>query len=391
MLTRRTLLGGLGLAVALPRGTLAGRRPASEDRVLVVVQLTGGNDGLATVVPWRQDGLARARPTLAQRPDRLHRLDDDHGLHPAMGALGPLFAEGRLTIVQGVGFAGAGRSHFHSLEVWHTGQVTRPGQHAAPLGWLGRMADQQLQADPASIPALHVGPEAPSPALAGVRTAPTGLETLSELQLRAPGGVPLEALVPASRAEESPDEAHARSVARSAHQALARLSGISTPENRGSYPDEALARGLRLVATLIERGPGTRLFSLSLGGFDTHARQAPTQAALLARLSDALAAFERDLSARGLSGRVATLVFSEFGRRVEENGSRGTDHGAAAPVLLFGGPGRGGLIGSPPDLDHLEDGDLPVRVDFRSLYSALEHDWMGLQPSSGVAPLRFDS
>lgn len=388
MFTRRTLLGRLGLVAALPTLPRLVGPWRSAQRALVVIQLTGGNDGLGTVVPWRQDAYGRARPTLAYRPERLHRLDDEHGLHPEAASLAALFERGRLTIVQGVGFQGAGRSHFQSLAVWHSGRLTPAGRRTEPVGWLGRMADRLALEDPGAIPALHVGADAPSPALRGERSTPTGLESLADLELRAPRGLSMEDLRPGTEEPAGTDEAYVLDVARNAHRAMARLGDL-TPRRRGAYPDESFAQGLRLVAELIEEGPGTRLFSLSLGGFDTHARQAPTHAALLAKLSGALAAFERDLSERGLAERVATLVFSEFGRRVEENGSRGTDHGAAAPALLLGGPGRGGLVGSAPDLDRLVDGDLPAGVDFRSLYAALEGDWMGLDPSGDVAPFDF--
>ena len=144
------------------------------------------------------------------------------------------------------------------------------------------------------------------------------------------------------------------------------------------YPPSELARRLELIARLIAGGFGTRLFHVALEGFDTHARQAPVHAALLQELADALAAFQRDLAERGAAERVATLVFSEFGRRVEENGSKGTDHGAAAPVLLAGASVRGGMHGSAPDLGRLVDGDVAFSTDFRSVYRTLESEWMGL-------------
>jgi uncharacterized protein (DUF1501 family) len=153
------------------------------------------------------------------------------------------------------------------------------------------------------------------------------------------------------------------------------------------YPDSALARKLRLVARLLSGGFDTRIFLLAQGGYDTHARQAATHAALLEELSRGLFAFQRDLERSGLAGRVLTLVFSEFGRRAAENASRGTDHGAAAPVLLLAGGLPGGLRGTPPDLEHLVEGDIAFSTDLRALYGAIEGDWMGLARSTGVPAL----
>jgi uncharacterized protein (DUF1501 family) len=155
------------------------------------------------------------------------------------------------------------------------------------------------------------------------------------------------------------------------------------------YPEYDLARRLRLIAQLVAGGFDTRVFHVELGGFDTHARQGPLHTALLTELSGSLTAFQRDLEARGISERVVTLVFSEFGRRVAENGSKGTDHGAGAPVLLVGGGVRGGMYGTPPDLLTLDDGDVPFSTDFRSVYTTLERDWMGLEPSTDTPGLRF--
>jgi uncharacterized protein (DUF1501 family) len=177
-----------------------------------------------------------------------------------------------------------------------------------------------------------------------------------------------------------------RDAARGAYAASRRLTELAARPGGGAYPNGELARRLALVASLIAGGFETRVFALSLGGFDTHARQAPVHVPLLTELGASLAAFQRDLDAQGAAERVLTFVYSEFGRRAEENASQGTDHGAAAPVLLIGSGVRAGVHGSDADLGRLVDGDVSMETDFRAVYAALEARWMGLEPSSRIAP-----
>ena len=189
------------------------------------------------------------------------------------------------------------------------------------------------------------------------------------------------------REPTSGDLAFLREAARTTYRAAERMSDLAGGAPARDYPGHDLGRRLRLVARLITGGFGTRIFQVALGGFDTHSAQRGTHAGLLSQLATALFAFQRDLEHHGAHERVATLVFSEFGRRVQENGSRGTDHGAGAPVFLVGGSVRGGLHGAPPDLARLEQGDVPYSTDFRSIYACLERDWMGLAPSTQHASL----
>jgi len=380
---RRFLIDGLRVTALVPAlASLAQPRDGSEgERVLVVVQLTGGNDGLNTVVPLRQDGYFRARPTLGLKPSNLHALDADHGLHPSLGGLGELFAEGLLCVVQGVGYPGANRSHFRSLEIWHSAE---PAQPPRGVGWLGRMADQILLAAPGSMPALHVGDEELPLALMGRSVfAPTVRDehSLRLAELPALAEERARLVAPGTATGEL---AFLRGAARSAYAAAERMERAVARPTSSAYPDLALAAKLRLIAKLVAGGFDTRLFLVTLGGFDTHARQAQLHAARLDELARSLAAFQRDLNALGARERVRTFVFSEFGRRVEENASRGTDHGAAAPVFLAGGQVHGGLKGTPPELEHLVDGDVGFTTDFRTLYTALERDWMGLEPSTSM-------
>ena len=394
MLTRRQIVVGgvtVGAALALPRTARASSATRRDDspqseRVLVVVQLTGGNDGLNTVVPLRQDAYHRLRPTLAVGPRKALALDGEFGLNPAMPAAARLFADGKLAVVHGVGFPGPSRSHFRSMEVWHTADPDKP---PGDVGWLGRLADQLAQRDPAAMPLLHIG-SGPLPLSARAqRAVPPSFESEHSFRLTAPHPQFPSNWRALADLPRDGDRAFVRDTARAAQSAVERLSLLASKPERAEYPSFELAARLRLVARLVAGGFGTRLFALELGNFDTHARQARTHEDLLRQLSESLAAFEKDLAAHGWSERVTTLVFSEFGRRTAENASLGTDHGAGGPVLLVGGGVRGGLHGTPPDLEHLVDGDVPHTVDLRALYAGLETHWLGLSPSSALAPLEI--
>jgi uncharacterized protein (DUF1501 family) len=383
--TRRSfLVTGLQVGVSLPVLSALGwprsrgPRPADGARALVVLQLTGGNDGLATLVPHRQDAYYRLRPTLAPKTEALVALDEDHGLHPSLSALREVHGAGRLAALHGVGVPRPDRSHFRSMEIWHTADADNP---PGPTGWMGRLADRLGEEDPEALIALHVGDgELPLALRARSSFAPSVVEP--EGFRLSPASAPIAgaraALLEAGRAQG--ELAYLRRAAAASYAAAERMEGLADgPE--GDWPDTPLAAKLRLVARLLAGGFGARLFHLELGGFDTHARQAPLHAALLQQLGDALAAFDRELAARGLSDNVTTFVFSEFGRRAQENGSKGTDHGAAAPVFLLGGRLRPGPHGTPPDLERLVDGDVPATTDLRGAIGALEHDWLGQPPS----------
>jgi uncharacterized protein (DUF1501 family) len=338
------------------------------------------------IVPWRQDAYFRARPTLALAPDSLHRLDDDHGLHPEMGGLARLHEEGWVAVVHGVGYPNPDRSHFRSMEIWHTAD---PECSPREQGWLGRLADQVAERDPSAFAAIHVGTEDLPLALYGRKYFSPTVRDASGFRLESLGKGFEEAREGLLDRRERGEEEFLRLAARSSYRAARRMAELVQENSSVAYPDHELASHLKLVARLIAGGFGTRIFHVALGGFDTHARQAPVHARLMRELSSGLEAFLRDLHALGMLERVLVLVFSEFGRRVEENGSRGTDHGAAAPVLLLGGTVRGGGYGSSPDLLQLAEGDVPFTTDYRAIYATVERDWMGLEPSTRTRGLEL--
>ncbi|MCB9898769.1 MAG: DUF1501 domain-containing protein [Planctomycetes bacterium] len=382
--SRRDLLraaAALPVLRALPAFGRAWHASAADDeRVLVVVQLTGANDGLNTVVPYGDDRYHRARPVLALDPARLVRLDDHTGLHPALAALEPLWDEGRLTVVQGVGLPVPDRSHFRAMEIWHTASLaeTPPSR-----GWIGAFADGFARGG--ALPVARLGGRDLPLALAGAASQAPAIEKVGDLLLSPVGDGSSTAARswqtaltdPAGRSGEAAFLAAAYEAAFGCARRLERLP------RAGDLPGGALGRAFDLAARVLGARLGARVLYLTHGGFDTHARQADTHADLLRELGDALAGFDARLRAQGDAERVTVLVFSEFGRRVAENASQGTDHGAGAPVLLCGAPLRGGLLGSRPDLAH-EDGDVPTTCDFRRVYATLL-EWLGVDVEAVLA------
>jgi uncharacterized protein (DUF1501 family) len=392
MLTRRDFLKGsslLALAPAVPAFLTRPARaaPSNRDgRVLVVVQLSGGNDGINTVVPYADEAYPRLRQQLRLPTAEIKKVNDRVGLHPALGDFAKLLDDGRLAIVQCVGYPNPSRSHFKSMAYWHTarldiqddnpkGDQFVPGLVSGP-GWLGRALDAApAPADraPASV-SVGLGPQ--PVALRGGRAASAALSRLDDLALAGDFN-PADALPGAGSGDDV--RAFVRRSLLDAYATAERLWEAARAEDAGSrYPASGLATDLRLVARLLKAGFGTRVYYVEQGGYDTHAAQLATHERLLAELAGAVRAFLDDLKAAGLAERVAVLCFSEFGRRAAENGSYGTDHGTAGPVFLAGGRVHGGLVGATPSLGDLENGDLRTGIDFRRVYATALEDWLGL-------------
>jgi uncharacterized protein (DUF1501 family) len=387
-LSRRDfLIGGLVVTALTHGGPLlaAPRRLERGERVLVVVQLSGGNDGLSTVLPIEQDAWFRARPTLSRVSSGAHRVADGLALHPALARTAGLVQSGLATVVHSVGYPDPDRSHFRSLEIWHTASTARRVAGTRATGWLAGLAERFVAQGGSSPAALHVGTGVLPLALVGDEGPAPSIGELAELEL--PQDPHAAELFDALYAGTGPGEAaFLRHSAREAVALARRLADGAGAATAVDWPQDDFARSLALVARLVRSGLGARVYQVELDGFDTHRGQALVHQNLLARLDGALAAFQAELSAAGRADDVLVLVFSEFGRRVAENASQGTDHGAAGPVLLVGPGARGGCVGDVPDLSRLVDGDLPHRIDFRAVYAALERDWLGLAASTGFAP-----
>ncbi|MET9224509.1 DUF1501 domain-containing protein [Lentzea sp. NPDC003310] len=348
--------------------------------VLVVVTLYGGNDGLNTVVPAEDRAYQDARPDLAYEPGEVLGLGEGLGLNPGLKGLKQLWDDRGLAIVRGVGYAQPDHSHFRSMAIWQTASP----RTSVPSGWLGRWLDETAGDDP--LRALSLEPLLP-PMLAGERTAAASFP-LSGLKLPSGAlGDAFTALGQASDGEEHWQARVARSIADLRHTATT-LTG--SPEG-GKLPDDdpdeqrdkgssaggggALGAQLDVVARLIEAGAPCRVYSASLGGFDTHSDERATQQRLLSELDAALTPF-----VRRVGKRATVLVYSEFGRRVRANASDGTDHGTAGPVFLLGAGVQGGFHGAQPSLTDLDDGDLKQTTDFRDVYATLLDRVLGTEP-----------
>ncbi len=378
-------MGSTTIPTFLSRSAQAARESKPNNRILVVVQLLGGNDGLNTVVPHGIDGYNRGRKGLRLSSGQIHKITPEIGLHPSMGAMAKLVESKRMAVVQGVGYPNPDRSHFRSMEIWETGRLENDAK-ALETGWLGRTLDAAPGKPGQDPPGLHIGNRSIPLALRSKKTGVPSVESLESYKLQLAGtdaekqaerGA-LNQIAGMDRRGDDPLLGFISRTTLSAYESSGRLEQLAKKGQGGpKYPNYSLAKRLELIAQIIKADFGTRIFYTSLDGFDTHANQLGTHAALLLELSDSIAAFHDDLSAAGQGDRVALLTFSEFGRRVLENASGGTDHGAAAPLFVVGPVAKPGLIGAHPSLDDLDDGDLKYHTDFRRVYASLAGDWIG--------------
>jgi uncharacterized protein (DUF1501 family) len=380
----------------------ADQQGPKNDRVLVVLQLTGGNDGLNTVVPFTDENYRRLRPKLHLADARLHKLDDRVGLHPSLGGLAGLFEKEQAAVVQSVGYPNPNRSHFESMAIWHTAPSDAQLGHGraamSDRGWLARAIDQRGSATEQSsaAAALRIGSGGMPQALLGCRVQVPSLNDLDQLKRR--GGMlratsVREQLVGWQASPKEPANpllSAARSSAIAVQATADQIAKISLAKaSNANYPKDDLAMRLRSIAQLVQAGFPTSLYFTELGGFDTHGHQANTHANLLENTGNALRAFIEDMNKSAPSRPVLVLVFSEFGRRVEENASLGTDHGTAAPVFLLGSDVVPGVHGTHPDLANLVDGDPMFAIDFRAIYATILENWLGL-PSELILGKKFD-
>ena len=392
--------------------------------ILVVLQQAGGNDGLNMLPPWADDVYHRARPTLGHPADKVLKLDGYCGLHPALSPLKALYDEGHLAVVQGVGYPNPNRSHFRSTEIW---QTASDSDRNLSYGWLGNYFDNCCQGAPATV-GVSIGGQTPQ---AFASPNPTGVSFSNPEQYR---WVDHEAKQGSMSAAEffyrqinQPEEdagpgaevggAGAAAVDTGAGGSIGSIGGahqsnvssldflertaldaqLSSDKvleiarktrPMAAYPRSQIADSLSLVARMIAGGLPTRVYYVSHGGYDTHQGEAPTHQRLMTELGGALGAFCADLKAQGNFNRVMLMTFSEFGRRVEQNASGGTDHGAAAPLFVLGGGVRPGMFGKYPSLTQLYEGDLMYNVDFRSVYATALERWLRV-PSQVVLGRKF--
>lgn len=375
--SRRRFLQGLIVAGA---ATLIPSLPASassRQKTLVMIHLNGGNDGLNTVIPYKDPLYRKLRPTLAQKSKLVLPIDGEFGFHPAMGGMRDLYESGDMGVVLGVGYDNPNLSHFRSTEIWYSAAT-----ETQDSGWLNRAIDCSGTCDAlsgASIghsPFALSGPAGPAPNLHDPSrfAIPPSLDTIEADYLKWSKRSGLEGQV--GQLGVSALEVSRR---------LTRVKPSKTPRGPG------LAKDLRLVLGLLESDLEVKFLHLSMPGFDTHDGQASAHHSLLERLSKAVTAFQSELERRGLADDVLTVLFSEFGRRPKENSGGGTDHGTAGPLFVIGKSANPGLHGRQPRLDQLDGGNLKHSVDFRRVYSSLLKDWCGLAEADriikGYAPL----
>jgi uncharacterized protein (DUF1501 family) len=361
-----------------PRGSAAPLEGLKGNHVLVVVQLAGGNDGLNTVVPFADDAYRKARPKLAVDAKKVLKVTDALGFHPEMTDLKSLYDDGLLAVLQNVGYPNPNRSHFRATEIWESGSdATREME----TGWLGRYFDNECRGVPSPMLGLQVG-ERPAQSFAhpASRAVTLGNADLFKWPTSGPVAAGLERLNTVSSTENETLDFLQRSANRTLSLSRRIQEAVRCSKTSKDYLPFAFQQSLKLVAQMIAAEIPTRVYYVSLGGFDTHANQTNRHAALLQELSQGLATFCRDLKDLGHLDRTLVMTFSEFGRRVEENDSGGTDHGTAAPLFLAGGKVKPGLHGEPPNLADLDSGDLRFKTDFRSVYATILKQWFLADP-----------
>jgi uncharacterized protein (DUF1501 family) len=353
----------------------------------VVLTLYGGNDGLDTVIPWQDGTYLSARGALAKHDGNVLDLGEGLALHPALTQMNSLWHKGNLAIVRGVGYPNPDRSHFRSMDIWQSAVPDGPSS----TGWLGRWLDQ-LPGDPDPLTAVAVGPQLPR-LLSAARRSAAAIDAGS-LSLPARPGLTegFARLVGSPTGLGSLGDAVASSgsdLLSVQSELKAKLGQLpSTPGTKGGakaaktgrVATATLTDQLDFVAQGLAAGLPTRVWSVDLGGFDTHAAEAPTRANLLAELDKALGDFVGRVASTPAGSDVVVLVYSEFGRRVAANGSAGTDHGTAGPVFLIGSRVKGGFQGDEPSLTDLDSGDLKMTTDFRSVYAGLLGEVLGAEP-----------
>ncbi len=390
--TRRKFLGQMGLATA---GTLfvplflkgfdsvAANSIKKSTKKFIIIQFSGGNDGLNTVIPFRNDIYYKDRPQIAIPTNEVVKLSDEQGLNPALSPLKKLYEEGELTIINNVGYPNPNRSHFRSMDIWQTGSSS---DEYLSTGWLGRYLDDIHSKNKNTVPhfALEMD-DTLSLALKGTKKSGFAAQDLNRLKRTTSTPVVKALLDSQSNSLKSHhDHSHDEQVSY-LYQTLSNTAASSEylfEKNKGGktsadYPNDRFGKDLQQISKLIEAGSDSQIYYVSLGGFDTHANQRNQQERNLKSYAEGIEALQKDLKKNGNWNDTLIMTFSEFGRRVGENASRGTDHGTANVVFLAGGNlKKKQFVGQAPNLTDLDNGDLKFKIDFRQIYSDILKNWL---------------
>jgi uncharacterized protein (DUF1501 family) len=403
-----TFLDQTVMAIANPFDTPRTQQPSGKDgKILVVVQLSGGNDGLNTIVPYADDAYHRARPQIAHAASTVLKVDSYLGMHPSLAPIKELYDDGMMSIVQGVGYPNPNRSHFRSMDIWHSGD---PNKEVVTNGWLGRFFDNTCAGCDPHV-GVSIGENLPlamrgdritplsfdrpetyryngrdkEEYLALNRIDPTKQASASEEKIVKPAPKKVEPVTPSSQL----DFLHRTAMdAQLSSDDILRMTQRHQPP--AAYPGGSFGNGLRTIAAMIAGGLPTRVYYVSLGGFDTHANEKGRHDQLMQQFAQGVGAFWKDLKKQENDDRVMMMTFSEFGRRVEQNASGGTDHGAAAPMFVIGKHVKSGVVGKHPSLTDLDSGDLKFTTDFRSVYATVLQNWLDA-PSKPVLGSQFNT
>ena len=344
------------------------------NKVVIVLQLSGGNDGLNTVIPVRNDIYYRSRPRLGIEQNRALSISDEVGLHPALTAFADAYHDGSLAILNSVGYPNPDRSHFRSMDIWHTGSQSH---EYLTTGWVGRYLDAQCNGCAQPTQALEVD-DVLSLALKGNDVNGLAFKDPKRLFGTSNGAFFKElSKHHTEHHDEKPVDYLYKTMAETISSADYIFNQSKLHPTSADYPNSELGKSLRTIASLIYSEINTKVYYVSLGSFDTHINQEMQQQRLFKEMNDAVQAFVKDLKSNNRFNDVLFFTFSEFGRRVSQNASGGTDHGTANNMLLLsGGLKEKGLLNAMPDLSDLDEGDLKYKVDFKNVYATILNKWL---------------
>lgn len=374
--------------VAMAANALAGNTQKHPERILVVLELSGGNDGLNTVVPYTNDEYYRARPTLAVRPNDVLKVDDTYGFHPNLLGFESVFKDGHMAVVHGCGYPNPNRSHFESMKFWHTGVPNAPESR----GWLGRFADA-YQPDPVSSYIVNIAKEQTAAVRANVHS-PVVFDDPDRFRRQGTADQ-VEIFKELSRRQEiewNDSLSFVRGIASTAEESSDFIRhACAEYKTMADYGYGEVGIDMKQIVAQIAADSPARIYYTAFGSFDTHVTQAGAHNGLFNRVGDAVHAFMNDLERIGRADDVALLMFTEFGRRVKENASKGTDHGVASPMFVVGKHVSGGFYGKHPSLTDLDQGDLKMTTDFRSVYATMTKGWMGFEDTQSLLRQDFST